>query len=133
MGFDTQYIRASNEEMATIAVCQGRIVLTRIRKYARKKNHILVLSDHVDEQIRQIDRVLGVISRARWFTRCNVCNEPLVYAKPETVKDMVPEYIYANHDEFAQCPECQRVYWRGTHPLRIMETIKTIADTEERS
>lgn len=133
MGYDTEYMRVWNKDRTRNAVAEGRIVLTRIRRYARKRHHILVLSDHVEGQLRQIDRELGLISRARWFTRCNVCNEPLVYVKPEIVKDIVPEYVYANHDDFAQCPRCQRVYWRGTHPLRIMEAVRAIAEPEERS
>lgn len=133
MGFDTEYMYIWNKDRIEKALSSGRIVLTRNRRSAQKKDHILIESDHVEEQLRQVDRIFTLSSKARWFTRCNVCNEPLVCVKPDIVKDIVPEYVYANHDGFAQCPGCSRVYWRGTHPQKIMETIESILKPKERS
>ena len=132
MGYDTEYMRVWNTMMIENAISAGRIVLTRNRKSAQKKNFILIESDHVQEQIKQVDRIFRLQSKARWFTRCNVCNEVLMCVKPDFVMDLVPEYVSANHDNFAHCPRCSRIYWRGTHPPKIMKTIKSILTSRER-
>jgi len=126
MGYDTEYMNFRDKDKIENAHSAERIVLSRDRRIARKKNHILVESDHVSEQLKQIDRIFRLHSEARWFTRCNVCNGRLICVKPDNVKDLVPEYVSSTHDDFAQCPKCLRVYWRGTHPDKIMKTIKSL-------
>jgi uncharacterized protein with PIN domain len=133
MGFDTTYTYSWDEHILEQAFSEERIVLTRIRKMARRKDCIVIKSDHVREQLLQVDRVLDLASKTTWFTRCNVCNETLVCAKPYDVKDRVPEYVYTTQEEFAQCPKCSRIYWKGTHLVNSMKTINDIIAPREES
>lgn len=131
MGFDTEYMHHWDKNMQHEALKAGRTVLTRSRKMARKRNHILIESDHIREQLAQVDSVFALGAKAQWFTRCNVCNETLICAKPSDVKDLVPEYVYTTAKEFARCPRCLRIYWKGTHPEKSMETINSIITSRE--
>ena len=133
MGFDTEYMHHWDRDIQHEALKAGRIVFTRSRAAAQKRNHIHIVSDHVREQLAQVDSVFDLEKNARWFTRCNVCNETLICAKPDDVKDFVPEYVYATQKEFARCPRCSRIYWKGTHPFRSVETIKSIITSREES
>ena len=131
MGFDTTSMCVWDEDILEEALAEERIVLTRIRKMARRKDCIVIESDHIREQLSQVDRLFDLFSQTKWFTRCNVCNENLLCAKPYDVKDRVPEYVYATQEEFAQCPKCSRIYWKGTHPEKSMETINSIITSRE--
>ena len=133
MGFDTTYTRILNKDILENALSEERIVLTRIRKMARRKGCILIESDHVREQLLHLDRILDLASKTRWFTRCNICNETLICAKPYDVKDRVPEYVYLTQEEFARCPKCSRIYWKGTHLVNSMKTINAITAPREES
>jgi hypothetical protein len=48
-------------------------------------------------------------------------------AKAE-VERLVPEYVLENRENFSRCPRCGRVYWRGTHTERALDTIRKLFD-----
>jgi uncharacterized protein len=125
MGFDAQYLRGWDEGRIHQARESGRIFLTRKRSLAGEKGVIVLESDHLGEQIEALEEELGLGKKIQPFTRCNICNLPLKCAKREDVEKLVPEYVYATHDEFARCPGCARIYWRGTHPARSLELIRS--------
>lgn len=133
MGFDTEYMQHWDRNMLHEALQSGRIVLTRSRSAARKRGHVLIESDHIGEQLSQMNRMFALQGRTRLFTRCNICNEPLICVKQSDVKGLVPEYVYSTQKDFARCPKCCRIYWKGTHPKRSMETINSIITSREES
>jgi hypothetical protein len=63
---------------------------------------------------------LGLTPRPR--SRCTVCNAPLLDARPEELAQ-VPPYVRRLERHFTRCPECRRIYWRGTHARRMRETL----------
>lgn len=87
---------------------------------------IVIESDHLDEQIAYLDHVLGLGEKIKPFSRCSICNLSLKYAKADDVKNQVPEYVFATHEKFARCPGCSRIYWKGTHPARSIESLKNM-------
>jgi uncharacterized protein len=125
MGFDAQYMRIWNEERIEQAISSGRIFLTRKRSLSSRQGVIVMESDHLGGQIGALDRILDLGMKIQPFTRCSICNLTLKCAKREDVEKLVPEYVYATHDEFARCPGCSRIYWRGTHPARSLEIIQS--------
>jgi uncharacterized protein with PIN domain len=54
-------------------------------------------------------------------TRCIRCNHLLQPVPKESVKNIVPDYIYQIHQHFRRCPQCEQIYWNGTH-LQHMTT-----------
>ena len=131
MGFDTEYIHHWDNDTIRNALSSQRIFLTRKRKLAARKNHLVIISDHVEEQLIEVDRALSIKSQAKPFTRCNVCNERLIYVKPDRVKGLVPEYVHTTQEEFAMCSKCSRIFWKGTHLDKSMNTLNTIFPTSE--
>lgn len=123
MGFDAGYLRAWDEAAIAEALSAGRVFLTRKRSMAGRPRVILIKSDLLPGQVAALAGVLGPGDEIRPFTRCSVCNLPLKYAKREVVEKLVPEYVYITHDEFARCPGCSRIYWRGTHSARALALI----------
>jgi uncharacterized protein with PIN domain len=59
----------------------------------------------------------------RPFTRCMACNGDLVAIARKEVVDLVPPRVYRRFRSFRQCHECRRVFWRGTHFLRLQRLV----------
>ena len=49
------------------------------------------------------------------FTRCVECNTPVEKIEKSKVKPKVPPYVYKVQEEFMECPNCDKIYWKGTH------------------
>ena len=130
MGFDAAYMRRWNEEVALEATESGRILLTTSRKKASYHTAMLIDTDDINSQVKQVLRKFDLEHEVRPLTRCIICNEPLVSVTPEEIKGKVPEYVYLTHSSFAECPSCHRVYWEGTHSNNIMKTINMLLEKE---
>jgi uncharacterized protein len=138
LGYDAEYRRAEDDVLLRLARDEGRIFLTRDIDLARRRSagdrnpadqpplHLLVHSDHVMEQLRQVVRSLGLDPGAHPARRCPRCNAPLKpRAKTET-SGRVPEFVWSHYDDFWGCQTCGRIYWAGSHRRRIDETIRAL-------
>jgi uncharacterized protein with PIN domain len=38
----------------------------------------------------------------------------------------VPYFTYKHFDEYAQCPQCDRVYWKGSHYKNMLKEVEAI-------
>lgn len=123
LGYNTSYPRAKDDEMIEIAEKEGRVILTRDKKVAKRyKNSLYIESDKLDEQLEQVMCTfkLGIKNS---MTLCSICNVELEDVEKEEVKEKVPLRIYEFHEQFWHCPECGRYYWQGSHWERIMERV----------
>jgi uncharacterized protein len=110
------------------AAAEGRTILTRDRRLTERRlarDHLLIRSDDVDEQVRQVVAELGLEpDPGRLLGRCLRCNEPLEPIDAEAARAHVPPWVARTHEEFRACPVCSRVYWRGTHVKRMAERLQ---------
>jgi uncharacterized protein len=126
LGFDVLYDTTfSDNDVLRLALEQGRVILTRDTGLASRpvaRNHVLIKSDHVDEQVRQVFDAFSVPDAVP-LTRCSVCNSMLVQLTRDGARNIVPEHVYATITVFFQCGQCGRVYWRGSHVKRWEERL----------
>jgi uncharacterized protein with PIN domain len=125
LGYDTLFDPdIDDHQLVRLARAEGRLILTRDRELARRRGVrvLLIASEHLDDQIRQVLADLD-LEPDRSFSRCPVCNEPLVAIDRETARSRVPAYVARTQRTFRSCPICQRVYWRGTHWQHINEQL----------
>jgi uncharacterized protein with PIN domain len=54
------------------------------------------------------------------------CNARLYPVPRATVKDRVPPRVFKRFRCFARCLGCQRIYWRGTHFLRLEQLVRRV-------
>lgn len=113
--------------LAARSADERRVLLSRDRGLLHRREiwaGAYVYSDRPDDQLRD---VLGRFAPhlAPW-TRCTACNGPLKAADKDTVSDHLEHGTRKSYDVFAQCTECDRVYWRGAHHARL-EAIVTEA------
>jgi uncharacterized protein with PIN domain len=87
---------------------------------------ILIESEEVKAQLRQVVKTLNLGDQIKPFTLCLECNQPLVPREKEDVKELVPPYIFQTQTQYMQCPACHRVYWRGTHWQRMSGELERI-------
>ena len=122
MGYDSLFIPdADDGELLRIAREQNRTVVTKDRYILERRlvtaGHVrvvLVASDDFREQIRQVAETLGLDLR-NGFSLCIECNKPLRSIDKERVSDRVPPFVFTTQQHFYECPNCGKLYWRGTH------------------
>lgn len=44
----------------------------------------------------------------------------------EAVASRVPPYTFGTQTEFSECPQCHRVYWRGSHLGRFLKRLEGV-------
>ncbi|MBI2855255.1 MAG: Mut7-C RNAse domain-containing protein [Chloroflexi bacterium] len=122
MGYDTLLIPDIEDgELVRVALKEDRIVLTRDRYIMRRRmvvsgelKALLILSDALDSQLRQVVEAYGLNARLG-FSRCIECNVLLLEVPREDARERVPPFVFQTQEEFMECPSCQKMYWRGTH------------------
>ena len=121
-------------ELVEKAVAEGRVILTRDRRLTERRlarNHLLIRSEVVEEQVRQVLEELGIRpDTGRRLGRCLRCNTPLEDLDPEEARARVPPWVARTHQEFRGCPGCGRVYWRGTHVDRMARILEALTSPE---
>jgi len=132
LGFDTLYeFELSGKEFIEILE-NDRILLTRTRRIQKQfasRKLIFVESDHLAQQLKQVFRELDIkAAQTRPFSRCLQCNALIVIVEKASVLGRVPDYIFETHDRFQKCPECDRIYWPGSHTRRSLEKIRQLLD-----
>ena len=131
LGFDSEYFKEDNIGSLIIqALRDSRIILTRnLRMHDIYGTKIIYIkSERLPEQVAQLLKELKLAPNSKqMFSRCIICNTELIAVEKEKIQDRVPEYVFATQDNFVTCPQCQRIYWQGTHwgnVKKILEGIK---------
>jgi uncharacterized protein with PIN domain len=132
LGFDTLYESEASGEKFWESLEMERILLTRQQRF-RKQNAsrklIFIQSDHWERQLNQVFRELRLqVAQTRPFSRCLHCNVPITAVEKESLRGRVPDYIFETHDYFQSCPECDRIYWPGSHTQRSLAKIHGLLD-----
>jgi uncharacterized protein with PIN domain len=111
------------------AVAERRWVLSRNRRFAAELPHFLLLhadialiaSGRLPAQLREVVQRFSLEPAAFRFTRCLLCNEPLVQV-PKPGQGVAPE-VLEREDQFWRCPHCGRFFWKGSHVRRSIEKL----------
>jgi len=91
-----------------------------------KRQDLLVLTANDPEgQLAEVFRRLRLTRQnLAPLRRCGECNDLLAPVPRESVVGLVPDHVFYTQGEFFQCPRCQRLYWPGSHPGRILERLE---------
>jgi uncharacterized protein len=130
MGFDTLLERDCPRGEFPGRAGAGRVLLTRTRarfEPARGGGALFIAADDPALQRAEVVRRCGLRPEdLRPFTRCLRCNDPIVPVARAEVERQVPDFVLETRESFSRCPRCGRVYWRGTHTERALETIRQL-------
>lgn len=113
---------ASDAQILREAIEQDRWLLTADRKImdhkAAKDRVIQLPFGSLDAQAAALNARFDIDWLGHAFSRCLLDNAPLQPATAEHVLQ-VPEDVRLLGEELLVCPECGRVYWRGSHYKRM--------------
>ncbi len=126
LGYDTHYQRYYPKGAIKGLLGQERRLLSRNRGLVTCYPETLVIvSDQVGNQLREVAMQTGITpDRSMWFSRCLICNEPLMKAEAEEARERIPEYVYYQGPARIQaCPSCGRYFWPGSHRERMMKQL----------
>ncbi len=133
LGYDTKYSRSYEDwQLLRIAENENRVLLTRDRGLywrARRKGlqAVLVTSDDIAGRLYEVSKKYPIRLYVDFtLTRCSICNTPLIKVNKEEVKDNVPRPVYEKYHDFWICPRCSKVYWRGSHWIKIEEILSQV-------
>jgi len=133
LGFDTLYEAELSGKEFVASLEKDRILLTRTRRIQKQfasRLLIFIESDHLEHQLSQIFRELGLKpEQTRPFSRCLQCNVPIEAVDKNSLWGRVPDYIFQTQDHFQKCPECDRIYWPGSHTRRSIEKIRQLLES----
>ncbi len=130
LGFDTWYRNDVDDNLlAAISRDENRILLTRDRALLRRSavdRGRFVRSDQPREQLREIVERFGLGPPAAPFTRCIRCNGRLAPVSREEVLDRLQPLTRRYYDLFARCPDCDAIYWHGSHRTRMERLVASV-------
>lgn len=134
LGFDTLYRNDySDEELARISATEDRILLTRDVGLLKRSSVIygyFVRATHSQKQIEEIVRKFQLSTRAKPFSRCLRCNGCLHAVAKSVVADQLPERVAEHFHDFTQCDRCHRVYWEGSHVIRMRRVLEQLLTSD---
>jgi uncharacterized protein with PIN domain len=132
LGFDTLHSDAcSSGEMIVLAARERRILITRHRellKNGRIELGYWVRATEPTAQAREIIRKFGLTDRVHPFRRCTVCNGEIGPVDRQAIADRIPPKTALWLDQYFECRDCHRLYWRGTHFPRLERLIGSVTE-----
>jgi len=133
LGFDVAYsTRSDDQGLIELAVKEQRILLTRDRELAKRTlgKSLLIESERWEEQLKQVLERFNLLSEIDPFTRCVSCNASIKPLPKKEAQKFVPPIVYEENESFAHCPECDRVFWKGSHYKHMKEKIDSFTAQE---
>lgn len=131
LGFDTYYKNnLDDKEIVEISLSERRTILTRdvgLLKRGNVTHGYFVRNTDTEKQIEEIVKRFQLEDRINEFTRCIQCNSLLQPVKKEEIIEKLPPKVRENYNEFFICPNCSKVYWKGSHVedmLRVVNKLK---------
>jgi uncharacterized protein with PIN domain len=130
LGFDAQYRNDyQDEELAQISSEEGRILLTRdVRLLMRNQvsHGYWVRSKIPQQQLLEIVIRFNLVKTFTPFRRCMRCNGVLKPVSKEMVLDQLEPLTKLYYDDFRICPDCEQIYWRGSHYERMQTFLQQV-------
>ncbi len=135
LGYDTIYYRGEDVyRLIKLAREEGRVILTRNTKLLPRTPEERIIKITEDRPFSQVRELLqkGVISLSEetLFSRCLLCNVLLDSIPREEAEGKVPDFIFYQQKEFYRCPQCQRIYWPGSHQENMVKRIEQLKNFE---
>lgn len=128
-GYDSLYFNSDDlRRLFVTAFNESRIIVTKrkdIPTNTKSVRVIYVKSDLLKEEMRELQKKLKVhITNSNLFTRCADCNKKVFRIKKDSVRGLVPPYVFKTQKNFLQCPGCEKIFWKATHWDRAREFLK---------
>lgn len=130
LGFDTLYRNDyADEDLARLSAEEDRVLLTRDRGLLMRAVITRGCYLRATEPARQLAELLQRFDLAQAITpfrRCMHCNALLRPIPKEKISDRLLPQTRQHFNEFYNCPQCDRIYWKGSHYRRMRQLIDSV-------
>jgi uncharacterized protein with PIN domain len=128
--FDVHYKNdLSDEDIVKISLKERRAILTKDRGIL-KRNEVthgyFVRNTNVEKQVEEIIKRFDLQKEIKEFARCLECNTELMKIAKEKIAGNLPPKVIASQEEFFKCPDCGKIYWKGTHHQKMLSLVHKI-------
>lgn len=135
LGFDSLYIQqADRKQLIALSLAEERVLLTRNEILAKSRvlqRAYRLRSELPREQIAEVIKRFELTNCLRPFTRCLVCNGILSPVTKEEVWPYLEDKTKAYYHEFFRCSFCNRIFWPGSHYVKMQTTVAEIMEVCE--
>ena len=130
LGFDTRYKNDCDDPtLADISADEHRILLTCDRLLLMRK-HIshgyFVRNRQPRQQLLEILSRFDLYEDIKSFTRCIHCNGKTQPVEKQAIETQLLPKTKKYYNEFFQCDSCKKIYWKGSHYLKMKEMIDSV-------
>lgn len=133
-GFDTIYVvNSPDDKIISFGINHDRFILTCDKDMYRRivkagaQGTLLKGSDDLEDishTFLSYGTLLGQYMDVN--SRCSVCNGLLAERSHAEIAEMINVKIKKRQKQFFQCKRCYKIYWEGSHYMRLMELSKRI-------
>ncbi len=128
LGFNVLYENDySDEEIIEASVREKRTILTKDRellKNSKITHGYWIRNEGTDDQLKEVIKRFDLKSNIHEFLRCLECNNTLVPVEKDKIEERIPQKVKEWHNEFWYCSHCDKIYWKGTHFVKMAEFIE---------
>jgi uncharacterized protein len=133
-GFDTLYIvNSPDDEIIRIGINQDRFILTCDKDMYRRivkagAQGILLKGSDDLEDISQTFFSCGILlgQYIDFNSRCSMCNGLLAERTHAEIRGKINVKIISRQKQFFECKRCNKLYWEGSHYIRLRDLSKRI-------
>jgi len=130
LGFDAAYERRfENAEIIERSLNEKRIILTHspeLLKHNRVTHGYWVRHEGPLDQLLEVLNELDLSRQLRPFTRCMDCNGVIAEVEKAAIADRIDPLILQRFNEFRQCQDCGKIYWKGSHHEHMARMISQV-------
>jgi hypothetical protein len=134
LGLDVHYDRKiTGIEFLETTLKKKRILLTRNRQLLmpNKVTHgYCIHSNDPYQQIKEVVRRFDLTRQLKPFTRCSICNSILKKVAKKEIINLLEPLTKKYYDNFIHCPECGKIYWRGSHFSALQRFVTSFDNTK---
>ena len=135
LGYDSKYESSiEDSELIKFAENQRRVIVTKdenLCKSAEKIDGITTVLIRGNDEIEQIIQIAKKIGLSNFVldtnsSRCVNCNGKIEAIEKIRIMEKVPLRIYERQEKFWSCKGCKKIYWEGTHLVKIQEFVEKL-------
>lgn len=129
--FDTAYRNDyGDQEIADQAEKEKRIILSRDLGLLMRKKVKWAKFIWNDDPKKQLKEVFERFNLAEYYegeeSRCVNCNSKLIEVDKEEIIDRLEPKTKKYYEDFRYCPQCDKIYWRGSHYRKTEELLSKL-------
>jgi len=130
LGFDTKYDPSiDREQLIKKSKNEGRIIISRSRELMKNNEvtHGYCLTETAPgEQLKKILSRFDLTDEIIPFSRCFICNSTLESIEKSEIVDRLPPKVRKSQQDFTICPNCNKLYWKGSHYKMMKNFIENL-------